>query len=76
MRELEPPPNYQETFYLSEKSLAAILATSLSLHREREAVRTSEISEIETAIDTLEREKSHSVHFSLARRTMAEGGTG
>ncbi len=60
-RELEPPQNAEKTVWLSEDFCFNAFHTFPSLYRECNDVRTRKISEIETAIDALERQKSHEV---------------
>ncbi len=58
---LEPLRMRIKTVYLSEKPAVIIPKASTCPYREKEAVRTSCFSEIQTAIDAREHEKSHKV---------------
>ena len=58
---LEPPFILQKAVFFSEKLLVVVLMMSNSLYRENNSVRTRKISEIQTAIDARERQKSNSV---------------
>lgn len=63
---LGPPLKYQKTISLLEDLISTNLKVSLSLYRQRDDVRTSSFSEIETAIDARERKKTKSIPRLLA----------
>ena len=63
---LEPLRDHQKTISFSEELVFDVPKSFPSPYRQQDDVRTSGFSELETAIDALERQKSHSVHF---RRT-------